>query len=101
MHSVVAGWLGLASPVHSGRSAVRGLAVFPQGHGLVKQDVYQFVGAGLRAGFAPLTDKDIYWALDCASPANGTSFNHASLFTFFLYFIVNSPMSITQQQSTY
>ncbi|EXB36913.1 Zeaxanthin epoxidase [Morus notabilis] len=71
VHSVVASWLGLASPVHSGRSAVRGLAAFPQGHGLVKQDVYQFVGAGLRAGFAPLTDKDIYWALDCASPANG------------------------------
>ncbi|KAF8404437.1 hypothetical protein HHK36_009322 [Tetracentron sinense] len=30
VHSVVAQWLGLKAPVHSGRSAVRGLAVFPQ-----------------------------------------------------------------------
>ncbi|KAK1587999.1 hypothetical protein Q3G72_019059 [Acer saccharum] len=31
---VMGNWLGLAAPVNSGRSAMRGLAVFPQGHGL-------------------------------------------------------------------
>ncbi|KAL3611685.1 hypothetical protein D5086_002705 [Populus alba] len=40
LHSVVARWLGLAEPVHSGRSAVRGLAIFPQGYGF-KQEVQQ------------------------------------------------------------
>ncbi|KAL5541426.1 hypothetical protein UlMin_043470, partial [Ulmus minor] len=60
VHSVVANWLGLAETVHSGRSAVRGMAVFPQGHGL-KQEVRQFVGIGITAGFIPLTDTGIYW----------------------------------------
>ncbi|XP_062106252.1 monooxygenase 2-like isoform X2 [Humulus lupulus] len=67
VHSIVASWLGLAGLVHSGRSAVRGMAVFPQGHGL-KQEVQQFVGAGKRAGFVPLTKTDIYWFITCASP---------------------------------
>ncbi|EXB36910.1 3-hydroxybenzoate 6-hydroxylase 1 [Morus notabilis] len=71
VHSVVASWLGLAAPVLSGRSAVRGLAVFPQGHG-VKHEIHQFVGAGRRAGIVPLTDKDIYWFFTCSSPATGT-----------------------------
>ncbi|VFQ91931.1 unnamed protein product [Cuscuta campestris] len=34
IHSVVARNLKLASPVESGRSAVRGLAIYPNGHGL-------------------------------------------------------------------
>ncbi|KAL5555771.1 hypothetical protein UlMin_038007 [Ulmus minor] len=59
VHSVVAKWLGLAEPVHSGRSAVRGLAVYPQGHGL--KDVHQFLSPSIRAGFVPLTHTDIYW----------------------------------------
>ncbi|CAK7337559.1 unnamed protein product [Dovyalis caffra] len=64
VHSVVARWLGLAEPVHSGRSAVRGLAVFPQGHGF-KQEVHQFADEGKRAGFAPLNDRELYWFLVC------------------------------------
>eukprot|EP00258_Populus_trichocarpa_P031463 XP_024447482.1 monooxygenase 2 isoform X2 [Populus trichocarpa] len=62
VNSVVARWLGLAEPVHSGRSAVRGLAVFPQGHGF-KQEVHQFVDVGKRAGFVPLNDRELYWFL--------------------------------------
>ena len=73
MHSIVASWLGLPPPVYSNRSAVRGLAVFPQGHGF-KHEVRQFVGAGKRAAFVPLTDKDIYWGLTCASPAKGSTY---------------------------
>ncbi|KAM6563611.1 hypothetical protein CsatB_023609 [Cannabis sativa] len=66
VHSIVGSWLGLAEPVHSGRSAVRGMAVIPQGHGL-KEEVQQFVGAGKRIGFVPLTKTDVYWFLTCAS----------------------------------
>ncbi|EEF32315.1 monooxygenase 2 isoform X1 [Ricinus communis] len=64
VHSVVAKWLGLSEPIHSGRSAVRGLAVYPQGHGF-KQEVNQFVDVGKRAGFVPLNDKELYWFLSC------------------------------------
>ncbi|CAN1298818.1 Monooxygenase 2 [Linum perenne] len=49
LHSVVAQWLGLSAPVHSGRSAVRGLAVYPQGHGF-GNSVRQYVDSGKRAG---------------------------------------------------
>ncbi|XP_010260971.1 PREDICTED: uncharacterized protein LOC104599917 [Nelumbo nucifera] len=59
VHSVVARWLGLMDPVHSGRSAVRGLAVYPQGHKV--KDIHQYINNGVRGGFAPLTDKEIYW----------------------------------------
>lgn len=62
VHSVVANWLGLKEPAHSGRSAVRGLALYPQGHGF-KQEVQQFVCPGKRGGFAPLNDKEVYWFL--------------------------------------
>ncbi|KAM5577663.1 hypothetical protein ABKV19_008154 [Rosa sericea] len=72
VHSVVSRWLGLREPVFSGRSAVRGLAVYPQGHGL-EQNVRQYVGSGRRAGFVPLTDKEIYWFFSVISPAKGTS----------------------------
>ncbi|KAB5520772.1 hypothetical protein DKX38_025091 [Salix brachista] len=65
VNSVVARWLGLAEPVHSGRSAVRSLAVFPQGHRF-KHEVQQFVDqAGKRAAFVPLNDREFYWFLTC------------------------------------
>ncbi|XP_039133696.1 monooxygenase 2-like [Dioscorea cayenensis subsp. rotundata] len=68
VHSVVAQWLGLAAPVNSGRSAVRGLAVFPAGHGF-KHEVQQFVGNGIRAGFVPINDTEIYWFItSCFTP---------------------------------
>ncbi|KAM1101086.1 hypothetical protein ACFX13_007612 [Malus domestica] len=70
IHSVVARWLGLAEPVYSGRWAVRGLAVFPEGHRL-DYNVQQYVGLNRRAGFVPLNDKEIYWFFG-TSPAKGT-----------------------------
>ncbi|KAH0452917.1 hypothetical protein IEQ34_017241 [Dendrobium chrysotoxum] len=60
LHSVVAQWLGLAQPRDSGRSAVRGLAVFPEGHGL-KHETQQFLLPNKRAGLIPLNDHDAYW----------------------------------------
>ena len=75
---MVASSLGIAAPVHSGRSAVRGLAVFPQGHSL-KDEMHQFIGTGRRAGLVPINDKEIYWFFTCASPTKGKSktLNHA------------------------
>ncbi|CAN0839941.1 Monooxygenase 2 [Linum grandiflorum] len=64
LHSVVAQWLGLSPPVHSGRSAVRGLAFYPEGHGF-GDSIRQFVDSGKRAGFVPLNDKELYWFLTC------------------------------------
>ncbi|KAF2293160.1 hypothetical protein GH714_038306 [Hevea brasiliensis] len=62
VHSVVANWLALSAPVYSGRSAVRGLAIFPQGHGL-RQEVNQFVDAGKRAEVVRHSDlSTLTWA---------------------------------------
>ncbi|KAI3913484.1 hypothetical protein MKW98_003963 [Papaver atlanticum] len=60
VHSVVAKWLGLKAPVYSGRYAVRGLGVFPEGHGL-KHEVQQFVAEGRRFGIMPNTNTDVFW----------------------------------------
>ncbi|KAI5554345.1 hypothetical protein BDE02_19G005600 [Populus trichocarpa] len=60
VHSFVARWLGLAELVHSGRSTVRGLAVFPQGHGF-KQEFLFFMDESDKAGFVPLNDRELYW----------------------------------------
>lgn len=62
VNSMVAHWLGLGQPVSSGRFAVRGLAVYPQGHGF-KQEFQQFYEVGTRGGFVPLNDKELYWFL--------------------------------------
>ncbi|CAL9092605.1 unnamed protein product [Musa acuminata var. zebrina] len=68
VHSVVARWLGLSEPVHSGQSGVRGLAVFPEGHGL-KNGAAQYVIDDKRAGFAPLNSNDLYWFITHPSTA--------------------------------
>lgn len=57
---MVGRWLGLKEPMHSGRSAIRGLAVYPQGHGL-KHAVQMLVDGGTRAAMVPMNDKDVYW----------------------------------------
>ncbi|PIA47754.1 hypothetical protein AQUCO_01400392v1 [Aquilegia coerulea] len=69
VHSVVAQWLGLTTPIHSGRFAVRGIAVYPQGHGL-KHEVQQFLRGGTRAGLATLNDKELYWFVTYGSTPN-------------------------------
>ncbi|KAF6163677.1 hypothetical protein GIB67_036137 [Kingdonia uniflora] len=76
VHSVVARWLGLNNPVNSGRGAVRGLAVFPQGHGL-DHEFQQFLHPGRRAGLAPLNDKEIYWFIS-SNPRPGKDDDIAS-----------------------
>nr|CAB3497044.1 unnamed protein product [Digitaria exilis] len=60
INSVVAKWLGLAKPSYSGRSAARGFAHYPDGHGL-DPTFLQFTGNGFRAGMMPCNENDIYW----------------------------------------
>ncbi|PAN51913.2 hypothetical protein PAHAL_9G600600 [Panicum hallii] len=60
INSVVAKWLGLAKPSYSGRSAARGLAHYPDGHGF-EPKFLQFVGHGFRSGMLPCNETDIYW----------------------------------------
>lgn len=60
INSVVAKWLGLAKPSNSGRSAARGFAHYPGGHGF-EPEFLQFVGQGFRSGMLPCNDTDIYW----------------------------------------
>ncbi|RAL40881.1 hypothetical protein DM860_008579 [Cuscuta australis] len=67
IHSVVARNLKLASPVDSGRSAARGLAIYPNGHGLPHAP-HQFVDVSRRAGLGPINDKEIYWFFVCKTP---------------------------------
>jgi len=60
INSVVAKWLGLAKPSYSGRSAARGLAHYPDGHGFDPKFL-QFIGNGFRSGMLPCNGTDIYW----------------------------------------
>ncbi|KAE8786763.1 3-hydroxybenzoate 6-hydroxylase 1 [Hordeum vulgare] len=60
INSVVAKWLGLAKPSESGRTATRGHARYPEGHGF-EPKILQFVGEGFRAGLVPWSDTDVYW----------------------------------------
>ncbi|KAI3836340.1 hypothetical protein MKW92_046060, partial [Papaver armeniacum] len=69
VHSVVSKWLGLKDPVHSGRCAVRGLGVFPEGHGL-KHEAQQFVDRGRRFGIAPINNEEVYWFVAYQSVPN-------------------------------
>lgn len=60
INSVVAKWLGLATPSYSGRSAARGFAHYPDGHGF-EPEFLQFIGHGFRSGMLPCNDNEIYW----------------------------------------
>ncbi|MBA0848304.1 hypothetical protein Goshw_000323 [Gossypium schwendimanii] len=62
VNSVVAKWLGFDKPVFTGRSAIRGSANFKGGHGFGLK-FRQFLGKGLRSGFLPCNDENVYWFL--------------------------------------
>ncbi|XVE93890.1 hypothetical protein REPUB_Repub01dG0233100 [Reevesia pubescens] len=62
VNSVVAKWLGLQKPVFTGRSAIRGYTNFKGGHGFGPK-FRQFVGQGVRSGFLPCDDENVYWFL--------------------------------------
>ncbi|KAG2543389.1 monooxygenase 2-like [Panicum virgatum] len=71
VNSVVAKWLGLPKPILSGRSATRGLAEYPAGHGH-GPEILQFIGQGFRSGVLPCSDTSVYWNYTWyPSPADG------------------------------
>ncbi|GLT42968.1 hypothetical protein SLA2020_169450 [Shorea laevis] len=62
VNSVVAKWLGLDTPVFTGRSAIRAYADVKGGHGFEPQ-AFQFFGNGVKTGFLPCDDETVYWFL--------------------------------------
>lgn len=66
--SVVAKELGFHEAHYAGYSAIRGLAVYPEGHNF-KNLLIQTLGQGVRLGGFPLDSNRVYWFL---------SFNHPS-----------------------
>ncbi|KAF3796496.1 FAD-dependent urate hydroxylase [Nymphaea thermarum] len=60
VNSVVAKWLGLPGLVSTGRSSIRGLAHYPEGHGFEPRFA-QFFGNGARFGILPCDERTIYW----------------------------------------
>ncbi|KAF9609148.1 hypothetical protein IFM89_013402 [Coptis chinensis] len=69
VHSVVARWLGLSAPIHSGRAAVRGISVYPEGHGMT-HELQQFIDIRSRGGLVTLNDKELYWFVTYKSAPN-------------------------------
>ncbi|XP_075484674.1 monooxygenase 2-like [Primulina tabacum] len=60
MNSMVAKWLGLENPVSTGRSAIRGLARYLDGHGF--EPKFHFYSTWcVDCGFVPCDEKSIYW----------------------------------------
>ncbi|XP_042455332.1 monooxygenase 2-like [Zingiber officinale] len=66
INSVVSKWLGLKPPTFSGRHAVRGFTVLPDGHGM-KPELKHYNGEGFRAGVLPCDEKSVYWFFTWAS----------------------------------
>ncbi|XP_071721848.1 monooxygenase 2-like, partial [Rutidosis leptorrhynchoides] len=62
LNSVVAKYMGFNKPAFSGRSAVRGYALFEEDHGFGCK-FYQLFGSGIRSGFMLCDDKTVYWFL--------------------------------------
>ncbi|KAL6963428.1 hypothetical protein U1Q18_006032 [Sarracenia purpurea var. burkii] len=60
VNSVVAKWLGLQNAVHSGRSTIRGLVKYPDGHGF-EPTFHVYFGGGARYGFLPCDDNYLQW----------------------------------------
>ncbi|CAN6438825.1 unnamed protein product [Victoria cruziana] len=78
--SLVAKWIGMSEPINSGRSAIRGLSVYPDGHGMETDEMAQFLGDGVRAGYIPLNEKHVYWfVIRTAHPHDGEIWKSAKL----------------------
>ncbi|KAK8511497.1 hypothetical protein V6N12_038100 [Hibiscus sabdariffa] len=59
---VVAKWLGLEKSVFTSRSIIRGHTRFEGGHSFGPK-FRLFVGKGVRSGFLPCNDENVYWFL--------------------------------------
>lgn len=59
-NSVIASWMGIEKTVAIGTIAIRGLAIFPEGHTL-EDKAYSYVGNGARSALVPSTSTKVYW----------------------------------------
>ena len=73
--SVVARWIGLEAAKPSGRAAIRGMATFPQSHTTIEKKMVQIIGKGVRAGYIPCTDKQVYWFINRKSQPQGNFYH--------------------------
>ncbi|KAK9026334.1 hypothetical protein V6N11_039175 [Hibiscus sabdariffa] len=62
LQQVVVKWLGLEKHVFTCRSTIRGHTRFEGGHNFGPK-FRQFVGKGVRSGFLPSNDENVYWFL--------------------------------------
>ncbi|KAH6762551.1 hypothetical protein C2S52_019984 [Perilla frutescens var. hirtella] len=60
VNSVVSRFLGFSKPSYAGRSAVKGLLIFEDGHDF-EPKFMQFFGKGVRFGVVPCDDYGVYW----------------------------------------
>ncbi|XP_058090830.1 monooxygenase 2-like [Magnolia sinica] len=96
VNSVVAKWLGLPKPPFPRRSAARGIAEYPGGHGF-KSEFLQYVGDGFRSGFLPCDEKTIYWFFTfISSPqAKDAEENPAKMKHYLLSLLQKAPKEVT------
>ncbi|PIN02863.1 Kynurenine 3-monooxygenase [Handroanthus impetiginosus] len=69
VNSVVAKFLGFKKPAFVGRSAVRGIVYFEEGHGF-EPKIMQFFGKGIRYGVIPIDDHGVYWFFSFSAPSH-------------------------------
>ncbi|GLJ34430.1 hypothetical protein SUGI_0692310 [Cryptomeria japonica] len=62
VYSVVGRWMGIPPAKSSRRTAIRGMTTYEESHQLEKFHS-QVWDRGLRAGFIPCTEKQVYWFL--------------------------------------
>ncbi|KAL3641019.1 hypothetical protein CASFOL_015987 [Castilleja foliolosa] len=98
VNSKVAKWLGLQSPVQTGRSAIRGFVDYPNGHGF-EPKFHTYFGGGLRCGFIPCDDRSIYWFCTFRQsdfePYDENEQNPLEMKQFVLNSILNAPKQIS------
>ncbi|GAB4853133.1 hypothetical protein Ancab_017317 [Ancistrocladus abbreviatus] len=66
VNSEVAKWLGFKKGAFDTRCAIRGYAVYEEGHGLGDK-FFNFFGEGFRYGVVPCDDNSIYWFFSWSS----------------------------------
>lgn len=62
--------MGLEKPQLVGQVAIRGMAVFPDGHKYEAKTHY-FVGKGVRFSIFPMSATKVYWFVNVNSCAQG------------------------------
>ena len=81
---MVAKWLGLNKPIFTGRSASRGFAEFPNGHGF-KPEAMQCFGEGFRTGVLPCNERIVYWFFTWTPSEKGRLYNFLLCMRAFYY----------------